>query len=322
MKNRNTVLVVLVLLCFVLVSAVVYTVWGSRTDSTAETSENAEELQERYITYNGKKYKINTDIRTVLFMGIDKDLPATVEGEMGTAGQADSLNLLILDTKEKTGKVLQISRDSMTDIDVYDESGEKVMTADGQICLQYAFGDGEKRSCRLTSEKVSELLGGIDIDQYISLTLDGFQVAADAVGGIPITIPEDYTEIDPAFSQGAELVLNGEMAEKYVRSRDTDVLDSNNDRMNRQSQFIKALADRLSDMDITAGQAADMYGQLAPYMATNMTADDFYKLASYTVSNEIEQIPGEVIEKDGHAQYIVDAEGIRKLMVKEFYINY
>lgn len=322
MKNKNVLLVILGIICVLLIAAVAYTVLNGREDPLEKAAGDSENTQERYITYDGKKYKKNSDIRAVLFLGIDKDLPATVEGQIGTAGQSDSINLLILDTKNKTGKVLQVSRDSMTQIDVYDESGEKLMTTEGQICLQYAFGDGEKKSCRLTSEKVSELLAGVEIESYLSLTLDGLQAAADAVGGIPITVPKDYTSIDPAFQQGAEIVLDGTLTEKYVRSRDIDILDSNNDRMDRQSQFIQALMKRMSSMDLTMGKAADMYSQLEPYMVTNMTADDLYDLSEYDLSEEIERVPGEVIEKDGHAQYIVNAEEIRKIIIKEFYIPY
>ena len=125
------------------------------------------------------------------------------------------MNLLVINKVEKTAQILQISRDSMIDIDIYDVTGNKLMTEDGQIALQYAYGDGEERSCQLTAGKVSELLYGVDVDSYLSLTLDGLVAATDAVGGITVTVPEDYTEIDPSFEKGATITLNGELAEKY-----------------------------------------------------------------------------------------------------------
>ena len=35
--------------------------------------------------------------------------------------------------------------------------------------------------------------------------------ATDAVGGITLTVPEDYTAVDLAFEKGAEVTLNGEL---------------------------------------------------------------------------------------------------------------
>ena len=61
-------------------------------------------------------------------------------------------------------------------------------------------------------------------------------------------MPEDYTAVDPAFEKGAEVTLNGELAEKYVRKRDIEVLDSNNQRMERQSQFMDALIEKMQSI--------------------------------------------------------------------------
>lgn len=37
----------------------------------------------------------------------------------------------------------------MTAVDIYDMSGDFVGTEEMQLALQYAYGDGEKRSCWL-----------------------------------------------------------------------------------------------------------------------------------------------------------------------------
>lgn len=50
------------------------------------------------------------------------------------------------------------------------------------------------------------------------------------------------------FEKGAEVTLNGELAEKYVRKRDIEVLDSNNQRMERQSQFMDALIEKMQSI--------------------------------------------------------------------------
>ena len=270
------------------------------------------------VTVDGKKYKRNPDIQTVLFMGVDKDARADLHHTAGENGQSDSLNLLVADRAAKTAQVIQISRDSMVNIDIYGADGKKLMTEEGQIALQFAYGDGDARSCRLTSEKVSELMYGVEVNSYVALTLDGLVAATDAVGGISLTVPEDYTAIDPAFRKGAEITLDGEMAERYVRSRDIQQLDSNNQRMERQSQFMAALIRKLQALEGNR-QYLELYEKLEPYMVTSLTADEMYALSEYRISEETWKVPGRIIEKDGHAQYLTDSEELQKMVLKMFY---
>ena len=61
---------------------------------------------------------------------------------------------------------------------------------------------------------VSELLYGMPIAGCFSMTIEGISTLNDAIGGVSITVPEDYTDIDPAFVQGTTLTLTGEQAEK------------------------------------------------------------------------------------------------------------
>ena len=95
-----------------------------------------------YITYNGKKYKYNSDLRTMLFMGVDKNEVVTVKENTGRSGQSDCLVLLVLDTDKKTTTLLEISRDSMADVKIYGIDGDYMATETAQIATQYAYGDG------------------------------------------------------------------------------------------------------------------------------------------------------------------------------------
>ena len=321
MKNKNRIVGILAVLCVALLGGVGYTIARDKDAAKEEKAvkKSAEtELQTGVVTVNGKKYKRNPDVQTVLFMGIDKTAKADLHNNPGENGQSDSLNLLAVNRAEKTAQVIQISRDSMVDIDIYDVSGEKLLSEEGQIALQYAYGDGEEESCRLTAEKVSELLYGVEVDSYVSLTLEGMIQATDALGGITLTVPEDYTQIDPAFAKGANLTLDGKLAEKYVRSRDIDVLESNNQRMERQSQFMGALIEKLQQVKGNSAYMA-LYEQMEPYMVTNMTADEMKALSEYEIAPETVKVPGEIIEKDGHAQFIVNNEELQKILIKTFY---
>lgn len=321
MKN-NKFIAILAIVCVILLCGVGYTILnGKNKDETRDvpaSSTDNEEKSSDTIVVDGREYRLNTNIQTVLFMGIDKNAKSDMGDRTGENGQSDSLNLLIVDRETKRAQILQISRDSMVDIDIYSASGEKMISEPGQIALQYAYGDGEEESCRLTAGKVSELLYGVSVDSYLSLTMEGMVKAADAIGGVTLTVPEDYTWIDPAFSKGTTLTMDGEMVEKYVRSRDTEVLDSNVQRMERQSQFMGALIEKLQSVKETSNYLS-LYQQMEPYMVTNMTADEMKSLSEYDIDTNMLDVPGEVILKDGHAQFIVDNEALRKIILKTFY---
>ena len=321
MKN-NKFIAILAIVCVILLCGVGYTILnGKNKDETRDvpaSSTDAAEKSSDTIVVDGREYRLNTNIQTVLFMGIDKNAKSDMGDRAGENGQSDSLNLLIVDRETKKAQILQISRDSMVDIDIYSASGEKMISEPGQIALQYAYGDGEEESCRLTAGKVSELLYGVNVDSYLSLTMEGMVKAADAIGGVTMTVPEDYTWIDPAFSKGATLTMDGEMVEKYVRSRDTEVLDSNVQRMERQSQFMGALIEKLQNVKETSNYLS-LYQQMEPYMVTNMTADEMKSLSEYDIDTNTLDVPGEVILKDGHAQFIIDNEALRKIILKKFY---
>lgn len=321
MKN-NKFIAILAIVCVILLCGVGYTILnGKNKDETrdvpASSTDDAEKSSDT-IVVDGREYRLNTNIQTVLFMGIDKNAKSDMGDRAGENGQSDSLNLLIVDRETKKAQILQISRDSMVYIDIYSASGEKMISEPGQIALQYAYGDGEEESCRLTAGKVSELLYGVKVDSYLSLTMEGMVKAADAIGGVTMTVPEDYTWIDPAFSKGATRTMDGEMVEKYVRSRDTEVLDSNVQRMERQSQFMGALIEKLQSVKETSNYLS-LYQQMEPYMVTNMTADEMKSLSEYDIDTNTLEVPGEVILKDGHAQFIIDNEALRKIILKTFY---
>lgn len=323
MKNKkNLIFIVLIFLCLLLTIAAVITFAYSQKGRERTNQETAKDTsqEENTISYQGETYRLNQNIQTILFLGIDKEAMADMDGNPGENGQSDSINLLVADVENKTGQFLQISRDTLTDIDIYSIQGEFLTSETGQIALQYAYGDGKEKSCYMTAEKVSDLLYGTEVRNFFALKMEGITAAADALGGIPVTVPKDYTAIDPAFCQGAEITLTGELAEKYVRAREVSALDSNADRMERQAQFMQALIKKIGDMHTDDSQTLSLYKKLHPYMVTNMTADRLREMSEYDISEEILSLPGQVREgADGYAEFIPDEEKTRAQVIELFY---
>ena len=230
--------------------------------------------------------------------------------------------VISLDKSNETARVLQVSRDTMTDVDLFDVSGKYYTTVQAQIATQYAYGNGAQSSCFATKKTVSELLYDLPIDGYLSLNLSAISILNDAVGGVTVTVPEDYTDIDPAFTAGTTLTLNGEQAEKYVRKRDITVLGSNNGRMQRQMQYIPAL---IQSIRKKVGSGGDYYKMLEPilepYMATDLSADQINQLGRYEfLEDETEYLQGEMKQGE-HDEFYVDEENLQEILIKMFYIE-
>ncbi len=104
----------------------------------------------------------------------------------------------------------------MVGIDIYDVTGNRLMTENGQIKTSVRiWGDGAEESCRLTSEKVSEPMYGVNVDSYFSLTLEGLVAATDAVGGITLPCQKIIQLLILHLKKKVQkLLLMGELAEK------------------------------------------------------------------------------------------------------------
>lgn len=318
-KKQKAVIISTIALVVLIITVFVIRAYVGKK-ALSEEVEVDEEAGFETITYQGETYRYNTDLKTILFMGVDNTETVEEKEYAGRGGQADVLMLFILNTSEKTIQTLQISRDSMIEVDVYDMNGEQIAMEEAQIATQYAYGDGAKKSCLLTKEKVSELLYGIPIQSFLSLNIDGIAVISEAIGGIQITIPEDYTMIDPSFEKGKEVLLKGKLAEKYVRYRDTSVTGSNNDRMERQRQVVEAAAVQLPER---LKEDKDLYKRLLsdaePYMVTDLSTGEVDKMTTYDNKPNIEKVPGKVIAGEKHDEFHVDDERLYDLLVKLFY---
>ena len=112
-------------ICLAAVLIMVVVAWGiysaakdkaDKSGKTAVADQEPDNEESDVITYNGKKYRYNTDLKTVLFLGVDKTQEAKVNSTPGYNGQTDTIILYILDRNAKTAKRLAVSRDTMTEI--------------------------------------------------------------------------------------------------------------------------------------------------------------------------------------------------------------
>ena len=195
---------------------------------------------DKNLSYNGQEYVLNEDLETVLVIGLDK-FEEDEADSYNNDKQADFLILFVIDNNNKTYKAVHLNRDAMVEMNVLGVAGDKIGTETKQLALSHTYGNGKEVSCRNTANAVSGMLLGAEIDHYVSFTMDSVGVYNDLLGGVSVEILDDFSSIDANMVKGQNVVLNGEQALKYVRSRHGLDDPTNNNRMKRQKQYLEAM---------------------------------------------------------------------------------
>lgn len=293
-------------------------------EKSADTDTSGYEIDDEamagVINYKGKEYKKRDDIRTILFMGIDQSEDRVEEEQtVANGGRADTIALFLLNDTDRTAQMVALSRDTMTDVDAYDENGEFMFSGPLQINMQYAYGDSPKRSCWLMKNKVSEVLFGAKIDGYLSMTMDGIKLIVDLLGGITASLPEDYTYIDPSYTKGAEVTFDGEAAGRFIRYRDLNELYSNDTRMERQVWFMQQMFKKLNESPNKADLLVSLIDKADNYIETDLEGETIRDLARFELADETLKVPGETRAGEKHAEYYVDEDALEEMIVDLYY---
>ncbi len=273
------------------------------------------------LVYNGKTYVLNENIISAAVLGVDKEALGLDNGIVGTAGQADVIIVVAYDTTTGKTSLISIPRDTVADVNLYDEAGGFAGITKEQICLAYAYGDGKDQSCDNVIKSATRLLFGVPVSKYAAMELEGLGAMNDAVGGINL----DSLETFNSFKKGENVTLHGNNALSYVRYRSLERVDADGIRRQRQVQYLKAFAAKaLSLIKSDFGSVARLYRTGTKYSVTNVSLDEATYLASTMLGRNIafddfRTVPGEYSLKDEHAIYTVDETGLFELILDVYY---
>lgn len=298
----------------------------SIVDEEVRVPEDAEmEDNGKIVIYKGQRYRFNENIISILCMGVDKTIQETGDDSIGANGQADAIFLATLDTESGEFNIINISRDSMVDVNRYNIEGKYLDTEEMQICLAYSYGDGKETSCLNTARSVSRLLYGMPIHAWAAMDYSGINVLNEYVGGVKVNVLEDLSDKDPQLTPGNEVTLNGQQAVTYVRYRNTAELDSNNQRMARQRQyltsFIQTAVSRTRE-DIMF--PLSLYQNALEYMSIDIDSKEVVYLASLAIQQGFSEgdmypVPGQVVQGEKYAEFIPDETALYELILDVFY---
>lgn len=281
------------------------------------------------VNYNGHNYKYNENIDVLLIMGLDdRDLIdyTQVSGKNEQAC-ADLILLAVFDKEKKTYSLLQINRDTMADVMQYDVFGTFMGLYKRQICLSHIYRAKHEDACEDTKFAVSHLLYDVEISNYFALTMDSISIINDSVGGVTVTIEDDFSQIEPTLVQGQTITLHGDQAETYVRSRGKIVNSPTNiNRMNRQRTYMSALLVLLGQKTSESNSFAfDLFDKLSPYMVTDCSHDQLSNYISqfsdYTLDKIVTPEGTAEVGEDNLMEFKVDSASLRGIVIDLFYVQ-
>lgn len=280
------------------------------------------------IKLNGKTYTYDHRIETWLFIGTDGSGDEDAQGEDYIGSMADFLLLAVVDKTDKTYGFIQINRDTITDVTMMQKDGSGLASAELQICTAHWYGGNPQQSCENTVEAVSKLLGGVTIEGYYSIGMDAMPTLNHAVGGVEVKVIGDFSKVDPTLKEGETVLLDDEQAYTYVRGRMNVGDGSNEQRMQRQDQYMKALFAKVEQTFKKNPKFLNsLYSQLDEEAVTNTKGRDVSRIISSMAGGEsrgIFQFEGETTLGqrlgDGidHIEFFPDEASVEKIM-KELY---
>lgn len=291
----------------------------------SDSSIQADIPEKGTVRYNGKTYRYNSDIITLLLLGIDKDGEPDSSYQPGSGGHADTVILAVFDTKQEKLSFISVSRETMTEIAVYGVLGELIGYKTAQLALSYAYGDSPQKSCDLTLTAVSKLFYSLPVHGYFTINQSAIEPANDLIGGVKLTLLDDFSARDPSMVKGAEITLNGRQAEMYLRGRMSLSDDTNAARMTRQRQYMSAFINTaLSKMKSEPTLPLTVYNAVEPYTVTDLSVNEITYAVSEAVrygfsEDSLYTVKGTQTEGSEFSEFHVDETALYELILNLFY---
>ena len=296
-----------------------------------EQRADAEQLDDElkdvdWIDSDGNMYQYRDDVVTVLLMGIDYNSDPTrwSENVKSNGGNADVLALVIFDTATNELSVLNIPRDTMTEVLAVDAEGNYKDTLFTNITTAHSYGDGGKLSCELTVNAVSNLLYGIPINRYAAISYYALAPLNQAIGGLEITLEKDYTNISPALKEGKTVRLTDYQLIRMIVYRDHSQVEGAYERGLRDMTVLKALFAQCKGMvKEDPGAVLALYHELADYITTDLRLDEISYLAQNAVKMDLNAdtviaMQGEAVAGEIYVEFYPDEQWLHDFVTAHF----
>lgn len=135
----------------------------------------------------------------------------------------------------------------------------------------------------LTAESISDLLGGVSIDRYVRINVQGVEKLIDALGGVEVNVPIDMKYQDDSQHlyinlKAGEQRLDGDQAMQFLRFRYDDKGDIG--RVQRQQMLMRAVVEQALN-PATIGRLPKILSVIQSHVDTNLAVEELVALVGF-----------------------------------------
>lgn len=299
----------------------------NKVEAVEEPQEGNEEDDDSFycMALYGQDFIYRDEFETYLFMGTDASGNEEAQGDGYQGSMADFLAMLVVDKTEETYAILQLNRDTMSEVQLLQDDGD-VSSNSMQICTGHWYGTNKEESCENMVNVISDMFDQLQIDGYYALPMENIPRLNHMVGGVTVEVLDDFSKVDPTLKKGESVHLSDEQAYTYIRSRYDVGDEENTSRMQRQKQYLDAFAKQLSQKCSEDSKfVLEFYQEFQDTATTDISGNGVSKLAKKLMNYEsrgIYQFEGETKLgrhlDDGleHVEFYPDEDSVISVMTE------
>ncbi len=232
-------------------------------------------------------------------------------------GLSDTILLVRFDPKNQKLTLLSIPRDTRTYVE---ERGLTKINA-----ANYHGGPAK------SAKAVSELLGGVGIDRYIRVNVQGVEKLIDALDGVIINVPKDMKYQDDSQHlyinlKAGEQHLNGEQVLQFLRFRYDNLGDIG--RVQRQQLLMRAFMEQSVNVN-TLSRLPKILSVIQSHIDTNLSVEELVALMNFATkikqpNIQMLMVPGQFSDPEEYnaSYWLPDLKTLDNMIAQHFDFGY
>ncbi|TDE96163.1 LytR family transcriptional regulator [Occultella glacieicola] len=204
-------------------------------------------------------------------------------GNVESGIRSDTVILAHISADRTRVEMVSIPRDSWVDVpscELPDGSMTSPLTGKFNNAFQQGGQTGDVTYAAACTIRTVEGLTDVRIDGFVAVDFGGFVDMVDAIGGIPICIPEDIDDDNAHLQLSAgEQVLDGTQALGYARVRKSVGDGSDIGRIGRQQALLAATVRQVLNQNVLT-DAPRLYGFLDAATASLSTSSNYASISA------------------------------------------